>query len=234
MLNLIKYEVRGKFLTILGISLTVIMGNLLLMTKIDSWQVGASVLSGIIGIGALIVMFLSSLTLMSDYLYNEQGYLLFTLPQTGLSIMVSRLIAAVMQISIVTIVSLLMFCLLDQGRMFNIIMHNSEVSELLYSLLMFLWSIVSALTFIYFCMVVGKIALRGKKIGKIGSFIIFFVFSMIRNGLTLMISNFFPQIVQLHSFTTVTVNVGTTIFDIVTFAILLMATSYLLEHKVDL
>jgi hypothetical protein len=234
MLNLIKYEVRGKFLTILGISLTVIMGNLLLMTKVDSWQVGASVLSGIIGIGALIVMFLSSLTLMSDYLYNEQGYLLFTLPQTGLSIMVSRLIAAVMQISIVTIVSLLMFCLLDQGRMFNIIMRNSEVSELLYSLLMFLWAIVSALTFIYFCMVVGKIALRGKKIGKIGSFIIFFVFSMIRNGLTLMISNFFPQIIQLHSFTTVTFNVGATIFDIITFAVLLMATSYLLEHKVDL
>ncbi|GMA98756.1 hypothetical protein [Pelosinus sp. IPA-1] len=234
MLNLIKYEIRGKFLTILGISLTVIMGNLLLMTKIDSWQVGASVLSGVIGIGALIVMFLSSLTLMSDYLYNEQGYLLFTLPQTGLSIMVSRLVAAVMQISIVTIVSLLMFCLLDQGRMFNIIMHNSEVSELLYSLLMFLWSIVSALTFIYFCMVVGKIALRGKKVGKIGSFIIFFVFSMVRNGLTLMISNIFPQIIQLHSFTTVTVNVGMTIFDIVTFAILLMATSYLLEHKVDL
>ena len=234
MLNLIKYEVRGKFLTILGISLTVIMGNLLLMTKVDSWQVGASVLSGVIGVGALIVMFLSSLTLMSDYLYNEQGYLLFTLPQTGLSIMVSRLIAAVMQISIVTFVSLLMFCLLDQGRMFNIIMHNSEVSELLYSLLMFLWSIISALTFIYFCMVVGKIALRGKKIGKIGSFIIFFVFSMIRNGLTLMISNFFPQIIQLHSFTTVTFNVGATIFDIITFAVLLMATSYLLEHKVDL
>lgn len=234
MLNLIKYEIRGKFLTILGISLTVIMGNLLLMTKVDSLQVGASVLSGIIGIGALIVMFLSSLTLMSDYLYNEQGYLLFTLPQTGMSIMVSRLIAAVMQISIVTLVSLVMFCLLDQGRMFNIIMQNLEVSELLYSLVMFLWAIVSALTFIYFCMVVGKIALRGKKVGKIGSFIIFFVFSMVRNGLTLMISNFFPQIIQLHSFATVTVNVGTTLFDIVTFAILLMATSYLLEHKVDL
>lgn len=234
MFNLIKYELRGKSLTILGICLTVIMGNLLLMTKVGSWQIGAPVLSGFLGIGALIVMFFSSFTLMSDYLYDEQGYLLFTLPQSGLSIMASRLIAAVMQIGLVTIVSLVMFSFIDQGRILSVILRDIEASELLYSILMYLWSIVSTLTFIYFCMVVGKIALKGKKIGKIGSFIIFFLLSMVRNGLTFIISDFFPQMVQLHSVTTITINIGTTIFDMVTFAILLMATSYLLENKVDL
>lgn len=234
MINLIKYELRGKFLTILGICLTVIMGNLLLLTKVGSWQIGAPVLSGFLGIGALIVMFFSSFTLMSDYLYDEQGYLLFTLPQSGLSIMASRLIAAVMQICLVTIVSLVMFSFIDQGRILSVILRDIEASELLYSILMYLWSIVSTLTFIYFCMVVGKIALKGKKIGKIGSFIIFFLLSMVRNGLTFIISDFFPQMVQLHSVTTITINIGSTIFDMVTFAILLMATSYLLENKVDL
>lgn len=234
MFNLIKYEVRGKFLTILGICLIVIMGNLFLMTKVGSWQIGVPILSGILGIGAIIVIFLSSLTLMSDYLYDEQGYLLFTLPQSGLSIMASRLIAAVIQMSIVTIVSLLMFSLIDQERILNAILRHVEVSDLLYSILMYLWTIVSSLTFIYFCMVVGKIALKGKKVGKIGSFIIFVVVSIVKNGLAFIISNFFPQIVQLNSVTTITINIGNTIFDMISFAVLLMATSYLLEHKVDL
>jgi ABC-2 type transport system permease protein len=234
MFNLIKYELKGKFLTILGICLTVIMGNLFLMTKIDSWAIGATVLSTFLGVGALILICISSLTLMSDYLYDDQGYLLFTLPQSGVSITASRLIAAVIQISIVAIVSVFMFCLLDQGRILNVILRHSEIQELLYSILMYLWNIVSALTFIYFCMVVGKIALKGKKLGKIGSFIIFFLLSIARIGLTVVISSFFPQEVQLHSVTTVIINIGSVIFDMITFAILFMATSYLLEHKVDL
>ena len=234
MLNLIKYEVRGKLLTILGICLTVIIGNLFLLTKVSSGGIGVPLLSTILGVGALIVISLSTLTLLSDYLYDDQGYLLFTLPQSGVSILASRLIAAVLQISIVAIVSVGMFCLIDQGRIWNGMLQGMGVRELLYSILMYLWTIVSTLTFIYFCMVLGRIALKGKKIGKIGSFIIFFVLSIIRNGLTFLIANFFPQMVQLDSVTTVTMNIGSTLFDIITFGILFMATSYLLEHKVDL
>jgi ABC-2 type transport system permease protein len=234
MFNLIKYELRGKFLTILGICLTVIIGNLFLLTKVGSWEIGVPVLSGFLGSSALIVICLSSLTLMSDYLYDDQGYLLFTLPQSGVAIMASRLIAAVIQIGIVTIVSALMFCLLDQGRILNIILHHVAVAELLYSILMHLWTIVSALTFIYFCMVVGRVALKGKKLGKIGSFIIFFLLSIAKAGVTLIIADSFPQIVQLQSVTAMTINIGSIIFDIITFVILFMATSYLLEHKVEL
>ncbi|MCC5464741.1 hypothetical protein [Pelosinus baikalensis] len=234
MFHLIKYELRGKLLTILGICLTVIIGNLFLMTKVDSWQIGAPVLSGFLGGGALVVICIASLTLMSDYLYDDQGYLLFTLPQSGVSIMASRLITAVIQISIVLIVSVSMFCLLDQGRLLNAILQQVEIRELLYFILMHLWTIVSTLTFMYFCMVVGRIALKGKKVGKIGSFIIFFLLSIARTGLSVAIANLFPQMVQIHSVTTMTMNVGSMIFDIVTFVLLFIATSYLLEHKVDL
>jgi len=234
MLNLIKYEIRGKLLTILGICLTVIIGNLFLMTKVSSGGIGIPLLSTVLGIGALIVISISTLTIMSDYLYDDQGYLLFTLPQSGVSILASRLITAVIQISIVGIVSLAMFCLLDQGRTWNAMLQGATLPEMLYSILMYLWTIVSTLTFIYFCMVIGRIALKGKKIGKIGSFIIFFILSIVRNGLAFLIANFFPQIVQFDSVTTVTMNIGSTLFDVMIFGLLFMATSYLLEHKVDL
>ena len=234
MLHLIKYELRGKYLSILGICLTVIMGNLFLMTKVSSWEIAVPVLSTFLGGGALILMFLSSLTLMSDYLYNEQGYLLFTLPQSGVSIMLSRLLAAVSQISIVTIVALIMFYLVDQEKIMKVILRHIEVRELLYSVVMYLWTIVSALTVIYFCLVVGKIALKGKKLGKIGSFIIFILLSIGHNGVTFIIANFFPQSVQLDSISTITINIGTTIFDMMAFMVLFWATSYLLENKVEL
>lgn len=234
MFNLIKYELRGKSLTILAICLTVIIGNIFLRLQFGSGGIGVPILSTIIGIGGLVVIFISSLTLMSDYLYNDQGYLLFTLPQSGVSIMTSRLITAVIQISIVSIVSALMFCFIDQGRMFNAMLEGVEVREMLISILMYIWTIVSSLTFIYFCMVIGRIALKGKNIGKVGSFFIFFLFSGVRNGLSAISSNYFPQIVQLDSFTSFSINIGNTIFDVVTFAILFMSTSYLLEHKIDL
>ncbi len=234
MLNLIRYELRGKFLTLLGISLTVIMGNLFLILKNGTGGTGVAVLSVFLGIGALVVIFIASLTLMSDYLYDNQGYLLFTLPQSGVSIMASRLIAAVIQISIVTLVSMLMFCLIDQGRMFNAILRDVELPELMYSLLMCIGTIVSTLTLIYFCMVVGKIALKGKMLGKIGSFIIFIVFSIVRTGLTVITANFFPQIVEVNSVTTITMNIGSTLVDVIIFVVLFIGTSYLLEHKVDL
>ncbi|SFL52055.1 hypothetical protein [Pelosinus propionicus] len=234
MFHLIKYELRGKLLTILGICLSVIIGNLFLMTKVESWQIGVPVLSGFLGGAALVVIGISSLTLMSDYLYEDQGYLLFTLPQSGTSIMASRLIAAVIQISLVALVSAAMFGVLDQGRLFNAIFNQVELHELVYSILLHLWTIVSTLTFMYFCMVVGRIALKGKKIGKIGSFVIFVLLSIAKAGLAVGISSSFPQMVQIHSVTTMTMNVGSMIFDIVTFGILFMATSYLLEHKVDL
>lgn len=234
MFQLVKYELRGKLLTLLAICLTVIMGNLFLMTKIDSWQIGATVFSGFLGGGAVLLICFFSLTLMSDYLYDEQGYLLFTLPQSGMSILVSRLLAAVIQISTVALVAVLMFCLLDQGRVAEIIMRQVGPEELLYSILMHLWTIVSGLTFIYFCMVAGKVALRGKNVGKVGSLIIFFVLSIAKTGLTAIIANSFPREMEFHSLIAMTMNMGSMMLDVAIFAVLFMATSYLLEHKVDL
>lgn len=234
MFNLIKYELRGRRLTIVGICLMVILGNIFLMTKVGSWQIGVPLLSTILGIGALILMFISSLSLLSDYLYDEQGYLLFTLPQSGISIIASRLIVAGIQMSIVTIVAVGMFCLIDQQKILNAFLGHTEVEEILYSAVVYLWSLISLLTFIYFCMVVGKIALHGKKMGKIGSFIIFIILGLGWNGLTVIVSNLFPQTVELGDFTTLGINIGTGIVDVIIFGILFMTTSYLLENKVDL
>jgi len=234
MFQLIKYELRGKLLTLMGICLVVIMGNAFLIVKNGSGGTGVAILSTFLGVGALVVIFISSLTMISDYLYTEQGYLLFTLPQSGVSIMGSRLVAAVLQISLVAAVSIVMFCFVDQGRLLQALSRNSELTDLLYSILMYLWTIVSTLTFIYFCMVVGKIALKGKMLGKIGSFIIFILLCIVKAGLTAIISNVFPQIVELNSITVIAINIGSTLADLLIFAVLFSGSAYLLEHRINL
>lgn len=234
MFQLVKYELRGKLFTLAAICLTVIAGNLFLMTKINSWQVGASVFSGFLGSGAVILISFFSLTLMSDYLYNEQGYLLFTLPQSGVSILISRLITAVIQITLVALVAFLMFSLLDQGRVMEVLVRQFGPDEILHSVLMHLWGIISGLTFIYFCMVAGRVALGGKTAGKIGSFVIFLLLSMTKAGVTAMLADYFPREMEFHSIIALTMNMGSIVLDVAVFVVLFMATSYLLEHKIDL
>ena len=251
MFKLIKYELRSTALTILGICITVIVANLLLMTKKGSWDVAAPVLSICLIIGAIIVIFISSLKIMSKYLHGDEGYLLFTLPQSGASIITSRLITALIQISIVVFVSLSMFYLIVPEEVKLSFFKVFTVNQILFSMIAYVWGVVSSLTFIYFCMVIGKVALKGKKLGKIGSFIIFIIISIAMSWLTFKIAALLPQTLNLGDTSIANnfrasnsgfwvsggnfnINIASTMFDIITFVGFFITTTYLIDKKLDL
>ncbi|MBU3145040.1 hypothetical protein [Clostridium sp. CF012] len=251
MFKLIKYELRSTALTILGICITVIVANLLLMTKKGSWDVAVPGLSVCLTIGAIIVIFISSLKIMSKYLHGDEGYLLFTLPQSGTSILTSRLITALIQTTIVVFVCVLMFNLIVPEEINYSFLKTLTFSQILFSIIVYIWSIISSLTFIYFCMVIGKVALKGKKLGKIGSFIIFIILTVAISWLTFKIAALFPQTLNLggssisNNFKTsnssfsisgggFNINIASTIFDIITFVGFFITTTYLIDKKLDL
>jgi len=252
MFKLIKYELRASFLTIIGICITVIIANLFLMIKKGSWGIETIIgLSLCLAIGALIVIFISSLKIMSKYLYEDSGYLLFTLPQSGASIMTSRLITAFIQISIVTFVAILMLYLHSADNIDFSFLKDLKLGVIIYSIISYIYMIASSLTFIYFCMVIGKVALKSKKIGKIGSFIIFIIISMILGWLSSEIMTILPQTVNISDFSIKTnynvldvalstssgvldINIAQTILDFIVFVGFFMGTSYLIDRKLDL
>jgi ABC-2 type transport system permease protein len=251
MFKLIKYELRSTFFTILGICISVIVASILLMTRKNSWHHDLIIgLAACLVIGAMIVIFISSLKIMSRYLHGDEGYLLFTLPQSGTAIITSRLITALIQISIVLFLSLLMFYLIIPEEIDLSLFKQIQFSVILYSIIEYVWGIFYSLTFIYFCMVIGKVALKGKKLGKIGSFIIFIVLSILMSWLSSKISSIFPQTLSLGSSiadnlksTTsnfsisggvLKINIANAIFDIITFAGFFISTSYLIDKKLDL
>ena len=111
--------------------------------------------------------------------------------------------------------------------------------------------IISFLTTIYFCMVIGKVALKGKKIGKVGSFVIFILLSMLISWLSFKLITVLPQTLNLSNFSIsnssnllnsdfsvsggeFNINIAQTIFNIITFIVLFISTSYLIDKKLDL
>jgi ABC-2 type transport system permease protein len=252
MFKLVKYELRSTFFTILGICIFVIAANLFLMTKKNSWDNDAIIgLSVTLIIGALIVIFISSLKIMSKYLHGHEGYLLFTLPQSGTSIITSRLITALIQTSIVTFVSLLMLYLTIPFEIDFSFLKDIKLSDILYLLALSIWGMVSSLTFIYFCMVIGKVALKGKKLGKIGSFIIFIILSGVISWLSYKLGTIFPQTLNLGGSSIVNniqssnsgfsitagvpnVNISKILFEIVIFIGFFIGASRLIDNKLDL
>jgi len=252
MFKLIKYELRSTGLTILGICITVIVANLLLMTKKGSWNIAAVTgLSICLTIGAIIVIFISSLKIMSKYLHGDEGYLLFTLPQSGTSILASRLLTALIQTSIVVFVCILMFNLIVPEEIYYSFLKALTPSQIFAFIFGYIWSIISSLTFIYFCMVIGKVALKGKKLGKIGSFIIFIILTVVISWITFKLEALFPQTLNLggssiaNNFKTsnssfqifggeFNINIASTIFDIISFAGFFITTSFLIDKKLDL
>jgi len=251
MLKLIKYELRANFLTILGICTIVIIANLLLMLKKGSWLVAVPGLSAFLVLGAIIVIFISSLKIMSKYLYEDSGYLLFTLPQSGRAIITSRLITALIQISIVVLVSVLMFYLNVPDEIPSHFFKDVKVNVIVFNIISYVWGIVYFLLLIYFCMVIGKVVLRGKKIGKVGSFIIFIILAVGIGWLSYKITTILPQNFNLSDFSmtydnkvlnsdfTISsgayiINIAQTIFDIITFGGLFIITTYLIDKKLDL
>ena len=252
MFKLIKYELRSTFLTIIGICISVVLANLFLMIKKDAWgSQPVTALSICIIIAATIVIFISSLKIMSKYLHEDSGYLLFTLPQSGMSIVTSRLITALIQISIVGFVSLLMFYFTAIQGFDLSFLKNIEISVIPYSIIGYIFRTFYSLTFIYFCMVIGKVALKNKKLGKIGSFIIFIILSSLMGWISFKISTAFPQTLNLgnssinNSFNTgmsgftisnlgININIASFLFEMITFVGFFFSTSYLIDKKLDL
>jgi ABC-2 type transport system permease protein len=252
MFKLVKYELRSTFFTILGICISVIAANLFLMTKKNSWDNDAIIgLSVTLVIGAMIVIFISSLKIMSKYLHGHEGYLLFTLPKSGTTIITSRIITALIQTTIVAFVSLLMLYLTIPVEIDLSFLKDIKLSVILFSIVLPIGGMVSSLTFIYFCMVIGKVALKGKKLGKIGSFIIFIILSGLTSWLSYKIGTIFPQTINLtgssifNSFRStapgltisggvLNINIAEIIFEIVTFIGFFISSSYLIDNKLDL
>ena len=211
----IKYEIKGSYKFILGVLALV----LILITGIFAYSINVdegSVLGGMfVGLstlvifGTLLTTFLYIVGSFRKELYEDRGYLTFTLPLTGNKILGAKLIVAIIWFILLGIViagyNILMVMIftpikLNISEFFSMIRGmNIPYREIIAFAIAVIISGVSTIILIYFSMALGRVTLRNKKIGGFW-FVIFLVLSGLISYVQIKIIQLLPYYIDLNTF----------------------------------
>lgn len=248
MFNLIKYELKGYYKDFIIMIGAIAALNILLFTRINTWPQEAVILcSFLISFAAAVVVFIWNIRLFSRDLYEDSGYLLFSLPQSGYSILGSKLITSIVQGLIVGAVAFIFNYISIQGHSgfninFGLIMRNISPKFITESIVSSLFEYVYLLTTIYFSIALSKVAIKKKKVGKLGGFIIFIIVSIIVAKITQIIIDIFPQTYNLdilkvqamaNAASAIPINIAAMILNVILFILMFIVTAYIIENKID-
>lgn len=214
MLKYMKYEIKGSYKYILGILALVMILITGLYSYVSNVKEGSAAgnifiaLSIMILFGTALATFLFIVGSFRKELYEDRGYLTFTLPLTGNQIVGSKLIVALLWFFILAIVIALYNVLmafsfspfeLNLLDLFTEITQNVSVLEIAYMLVTTVFSGVNMLILIYFSMALSKVTFRHKRIGALW-FVIFLILSGILGYGQMMISELLPYYLDLETF----------------------------------
>ena len=218
MLNYMKYEIKGTYKYISGILALV----LILITGL--YMYGDRAATGSFGGGlfiALSVMILFGTTVVTFFyivgsfrkeLYEDRGYLTFTLPLKGIQIVGAKLIVALLwffllgiSVALYNLVMMLSFTPfeLNFSDLISGITSFISIREIILGIIITIFSGVNILVLIYFSMTLGKITFRNKRIGGLW-FVIFLVLSGILAFGQFRIETLLPFYLDFETFKVVT------------------------------
>lgn len=222
MRKFMKYEIKGSYRFILGIIAIVLIASTIiqltisqeLKSEMNMYSQSANmtgfkafmlIISILVIFGAFLTAFFFIVGSFRKELYEDRGYLTFTLPLSGHKILGGKLIVALMWyivlgISIV-LYNLVLAMILYGGNWWKTIkslfdLLNSSVVS--FGIIAGLSALVS-LILIYFSIALSKVSVRNKKIGGLW-FVIFLILNGIISYLTIRISEVFPYFLNLNNF----------------------------------
>lgn len=220
MLKLLKYEIKGTYKYISGILALV----LILITGL--YMYGDQAATGSLGGGLFVglsVMILFGTTLVTFFyivgsfrkeLYEDRGYLTFTLPLKGIEIVGAKLIVALLWffllgivVALYNLVMMLSFTpfQLQLSDLIEGITTFISIREIILGIIITIFSGVNLLTLIYFSMALGKVTFRNKRIGGLW-FVIFLVLSGILAFGQFKIETLLPFYLDFETFKVMTMD----------------------------
>jgi hypothetical protein len=186
MFSLIKYEFKSIYKDLIGILVSILIMFILVSTKMNFlfFSVNDAVIMALT-IAVIVITIIDCIKVFGKYLYSDDGYLMFTLPQSGYSIVGSRLIVSLI---LVFLVSMALYGFIYYG-VFVRTLKMSGLSNLFdfkipagaidLSILDWTIKVAASLCIVYFSMVLGKSIIPIKKHEKLIAFITFIVISVI-------------------------------------------------------
>lgn len=254
MFKLIKYELIGRYKYLLAFCGLLILANLVVLIKIggiSSSQNGAAVaISSIIGFVAVVITIISGVTIYRRDLFGDTGYLLFTIPQSGYSIIASKLIVALIEFLLISILSGVMVFI----QVLNVAPRKEILSlignftnTIVYSFGFYVLGFLTIITLIYFSLTVAKAVLKGRRFGKITSFAVFLLSAYILGVINDYMVRIFPKTVHLkflpvegvygslrYSDSIINLNIASLVFNSIIYISLFTLTGYLIDKKIDI
>ncbi|MED4841426.1 hypothetical protein P9695_14190 [Weizmannia sp. CD-2023] len=215
MLKYVKYEIRGTYKFILGILALVfiLLTSMYAYSNKEGSLFHSAQIFMSIGVmllfGAALIAFLYIVGSFRKELYEDSGYLTFTLPLTGNQILESKLIAALFWFMVlgigVVLFNFLMVMIFSPfhidhiSKLFSAISKVLSIKACIYMTLSMVFSVVSVLLLIYFSMALSKVTFRHKKIGCLW-FVLFIILSSIFGYIDTEISQWIPYYLDLSTF----------------------------------
>lgn len=218
MFKFIKYEIKGTYKFMLALIATVLFAStgiqLFAFNSLKTYNnIGVNIDGGLLVIilvlmifGAFITAFFYIVGSFRKELYEDRGYLTFSLPITGKQLVGSKLIIALFWSTILGLSALvynLIWGLVLFGDrwsegfryLFNMIPGNLVVSIGITGL----FSSIITLLLIYLSMTISRVSIRNKRIGGLW-FIIFLVLNALVTFITVKASSILPYYLDLTSF----------------------------------
>lgn len=276
MFKYMKYELRGTYkfmltiiLTVLGASTGLQLYALNTMNKFNNINDSVAVSSiptllviilPLIIFGAFITALFYIIGSFRKELYEDRGYLTFSLPLTGKQILGAKLMMALIWSALLGLSSLIYNLVLAWA------LHGSKFLDGLEYIISFginnavitvgfasVFSSVVTLLLIYFAITLSRVSVRNKKIGGLW-FIIFLILNSLVSYATLKAADIIPYYFDLNAFKIIgqnalsnslnssmvvnnngmIINIGSLLLSIVVAIGTFLGTSYLIEKKIDI
>ena len=260
--KLLKYEFKGSFKLFFGTFVAAILLCIAVMFGIDNGELRFG-LGILIWFVIFIVVLIFNINNFKNELYEERGYLTFTLPVSGRKFLTSKMIAAFIWFVICYILATISIDIIAKKSLSQNIL--SLLKNLLYSKELMIVSVFSSLLYIftfilmvYFSITLTRIGLKSGKLSGFVAFIVFIIMNFIIVRLQMLIINILPYNLSLNSKSlqmssssvlnitfgnnalisishgAVTLNIAGTVFSILIFIGMFIVTSYIIENKLDL
>lgn len=216
MKKFMKYEIKGTYKFILGLLAIIILASSIIQFNIlnqvnnmgsdqSSLLAFLVLLSVLVLFGAFIVLLFYLINSFRKELYEDRGYLTFTLPLTGNQIVGSKMIIAIMWSGVVGFVTVaynaILYLILFSNEYMNEIASGilAEINiNFFVALFTSLVSSIVTILIIYFSISLSKVSIKNKKIGGFW-FILFLIISGAANYITNLLGNILPYYLNLET-----------------------------------
>lgn len=207
-------EIKGKYkfvLRVLALVFILFTGIYIYTGKVNSSSLSENLfmaVSVLILFGSALTVFLYILNSFRKELYEDSGYLTFTLPLTGNQLVGSKLIVALLWFFILVMFIILYNILVvaifspfgwHLSKLFSVFTQGASFNETIFNILNTIFSGVSLLILIYFSIALSKVTIRNRKIGGLW-FVIFLLLIGILGFGKIEISNWFPYYFDFNTF----------------------------------